>query len=76
MMGPMDSGMHAFGGIWMILVGILLVVPFCRLSSRLGYPGPLALLILVPLVNLAFIYFLAFSNWPAVDRDHTPGASE
>jgi len=26
MMGPMDSGMHAFGGIWMILVGILLVV--------------------------------------------------
>jgi len=39
MMGPMDSGMHAFGGIWMILVGILLVVPFWRLSSRLGTPG-------------------------------------
>lgn len=31
---------------------------------RAGYPGPRGLLILIPLVNLAFIYFLAFSRWP------------
>ncbi|WP_353623147.1 hypothetical protein [Halospina sp. K52047b] len=45
-------------------MGIILVVPFWKLTTRAGYPGPLALLILVPLVNLAFIYFLAFSSWP------------
>lgn len=69
MMGPMDSGMHAFGGIWMILIGALLVIPFWRLCTRAGYPGPLGLLILIPLVNLAFIYFLAFSQWPAQKQD-------
>lgn len=76
MMGHMGPGMHAFGGIWMVLLGVLLVVPFWRLSSRLGYPGPLALLILIPLVNLAFIYFLAFANWPALDLGRTPNPSE
>ncbi|WP_349750321.1 hypothetical protein [Salicola sp. Rm-C-2C1-2] len=50
--------------IWMLVVGIILVIPFWKLATRVGYPGPLALLILIPLVNLAFIYFLAFSKWP------------
>lgn len=60
----MHGGMHTGGMIWMLVVGIILVVPFWKLTTRAGYPGPLALLILVPLVNLAFIYFLAFSSWP------------
>ncbi|MEQ6884826.1 hypothetical protein AAF659_03575 [Salicola sp. Rm-C-2C1-2] len=60
----MSGGMHAGGMIWMLVVGIILVIPFWKLATRVGYPGPLALLILIPLVNLAFIYFLAFSKWP------------
>lgn len=73
MMGHMGSGMHAFGGIWMLLIGLLLVIPFWRLSSRLGFPGPLALLILIPLVNLGFIYFLAFTRWPAQPEETAHG---
>lgn len=52
----------------MLAVGIILVIPFWKLATRVGYPGPLALLILFPLVNLAFIYFLAFSKWPGSEE--------
>lgn len=65
----MHDGMHTGGIIWMLILGALMVVPFWKLSTRAGYPGPLGLLILIPLVNLAFIYFLAFSEWPADRRD-------
>ena len=65
----MYGGMHGGGIIWMLVVGIILVVPFWKLCTRTGYPGPLALLILIPLVNLAFIYFLAFSEWPSSHQD-------
>ena len=64
----MYGGMHSEGMIWMLAVGIILVIPFWKLATRVGYPGPLALLILFPLVNLAFIYFLAFSKWPGSEE--------
>lgn len=64
-MMPHDDSMHMFGSVWMILIGILLVIPFWRLCQRLGFPGALSLLVLVPLANIFLIYFLAFSRWPA-----------
>lgn len=67
----MHEGMHTGGVIWMLLMAVVMVIPFWRLSSRLGYPGALGLLVLVPLVNLAFFYFLAFANWP-IDKDRSP----
>jgi len=42
----------------------ILVIPAWKLSSRLGYPGWLGMLILLPLVNLGALYFIAFSSWP------------
>tara|TARA_R100000900_G_scaffold129658_3_gene105570 strand:+ start:10879 stop:11055 length:177 start_codon:yes stop_codon:yes gene_type:complete len=30
-----------------------------------GYPGWLGSLMLIPVVNLIFLYFLAFADWPA-----------
>mgnify|MGYP006430841929 FL=1 len=61
----MQGGMHAGGILWMLIMGSILVIPFWKLSMRAGYPGPLGLLILIPLVNLVFLYFLAFSTWPS-----------
>lgn len=58
------SGMHAFGLLWMILLAVVVVIPFWRICSRAGYPGVISLLILIPLANLAFLYFLAFADWP------------
>lgn len=60
------SGMHAFGLLWMILLAVVVVIPFWRICSRAGYPGVISLLVLVPLANLVFLYFLAFANWPSL----------
>lgn len=62
--GMMDQGMTGSGLLWMAITGIILVIPFWRICKKAGYPGPLGLLVLIPLVNLAFFYFLAFANWP------------
>lgn len=62
--GAMNQDMTGYGLLWMILMGIIIVVPFWRICKKAGYPGLLSLLVLIPLVNLAFVYFLAFANWP------------
>lgn len=43
---------------------IILLVPFWRITTRAGYSGFWSLLILIPLVNLLYLYFLAFARWP------------
>jgi hypothetical protein len=53
-----------FGLAWLIAVAIA-VVPFWRICSRVGHSPWLSLLIVVPLVNLIFIYWLAFAEWPS-----------
>ncbi|MDX1705382.1 hypothetical protein [Pseudidiomarina sp.] len=62
------DGHTMFGGmgfLGMLLFGILLVVPFWRICQRIGYPGPLGLLALVPIANIILLYFIAFSPWRA-----------
>jgi hypothetical protein len=57
--------MHGgFGFFGMLVAGLLLVVPLWRICARVGYPGWLSLAALIPLVNVLFLYFLAFSAWP------------
>ena len=67
----MGEGMHAGGWLWMLLMAIVAVIPFWRICTRAGFPGALSLLILVPLVNVGFVYFLAFARWPAQPREST-----
>lgn len=58
-----------FGSLWMIVVGAIVVVPFWKICTKAGFPGALSLLVLIPLVNVVFLYVLAFADWP------TTGAS-
>jgi hypothetical protein len=50
-------------------VGLALVLAYLlgwwRIFTRAGYPGALAVLMLVPPVALALWAFLAFAPWPA-----------
>lgn len=57
--------------IWMLVIAIVAVIPVWRICQRAGYPGWLGLLILIPMVNLALLYFIAFANWPA-DKPKIP----
>jgi hypothetical protein len=54
-------GFGPFGGLLMLAI---LVLPFWRISQKAGYSGWLGLLIAVPLLNVIFLYFLAFADWP------------
>lgn len=50
--------------LWIVVMG----VPAWRIVGRTGNPPALALLFLVPLVNLALWWWLAFGRWPALDE--------
>jgi hypothetical protein len=46
----------------------VLVIPFWQIFKKAGHSPWLALLMLVPVLNLAALYFLAFAPWPALTR--------
>lgn len=63
---------HMFGNtmwaghwLWMLVMAILVVVPVWRICQRIGYSGWMGILILIPMLNLVFLYFIAFADWPA-----------
>lgn len=62
---------HGLGAAWLIFA-VIAVLPFWRICSRVGHSPWLSLLMLVPLINIIFIYYLAFSEWPFEKRTATP----
>lgn len=65
----MSGGMMSGGSMWlcglmMLVLAALIIVPFWFIFKKAGYPPWLGLLMGVPIVNLALLYFLAFSDWP------------
>ena len=60
------DGMFGFGSIWLIIIAVVIVVPFRHICMKAGHSGWLSLLILVPFANVAFLYFLAFAEWPSL----------
>jgi hypothetical protein len=61
--------MGAFS-IWHILIIAALgfwfvpMIPTWKILSRMGLPGPLALLLIVPFAALILLFVVAFSRWP------------
>jgi len=47
-----------------LLTLLLIVVPFWKICEKAGYSGWLSLLVMIPLINIGFLFFLAFSDWP------------
>ena len=70
----MDQGMGI--SIWQLLALVIyplmifiLVLPFWRITAKAGYNPWLSLLTIIPVVNLIFLYFIAFSNWPSLRKE-------
>lgn len=61
----MNGDMGGGGYLVMLVWAVIVVIPFWRICQKAGYPGALGLLVIVPLVNLVFLYYLAFATWPA-----------
>lgn len=68
MMGSqMDYGMASFG-LWHLLMAAfwlaVFLVPAWRITQKAGFPGPLSLLLLIPMVNIIMVWVFAFIKWP------------
>ena len=50
----------------MILGLFLTILPFWKICTKAGFPGALSLLLLVPVANIIFPFYLAFAEWPAL----------
>jgi hypothetical protein len=46
----------------------LMIIPYWKIYSKTGQAGAMALLQLIPLVNIVMLYVLAFSEWP-IERE-------
>ena len=49
-----------------LIVSLLKVIPFWKICTKAGFPGPLALLMLVPIANVILPFYIAFAEWPAL----------
>ena len=67
----MQDGMSGIGLLWMLLISAIIVLPFFRICTKAGYSGWLSLLVLIPIVNMVFVYFLGFSEWPSLRGDRS-----
>ena len=44
----------------------VVIVPYWQIFKKAGFPGPLGLLMIVPLANVVVLYVVAFSRWKTV----------
>jgi hypothetical protein len=63
---------HSGFGLFWLLFLVIAVAPFWRICTRVGHTPWLSLLVLIPLLNLIFIYWLAFGEWP-IDKHAADG---
>lgn len=60
--------MGMFGGghglLGLIVAAVIFVIPTWKIVEKAGYPGPWALLTLVPVLNIVALWVFAFSRWP------------
>ena len=62
MPGVAELGIIAFIFILSGLGALLTVFPFWKICSRAGFPGPLSLLMLVPIANIVLPFYIAFAQ--------------
>jgi hypothetical protein len=53
---------------FVLLVAALKVIAFWKICSRVGFAGPLGLLMLVPFGDIILPLFVAFAKWPALEK--------
>ncbi len=47
---------------------LLWVVPYWFIFRKAGYPPALSLLMMIPLVNIAMVFYLALADWPILKQ--------
>ncbi len=52
-----------FGFFWIIMIAVM-VIPVAKILRRIGFNQWWAAVAIVPMVNLIFLWVLAFIDWP------------
>jgi hypothetical protein len=76
------SGLEALIPILILLIVIpfvllaisLKVIAMWKICTRVGFSGPLGLLMLVPFGDIILPLYVAFAKWPACKTESKPGA--
>jgi hypothetical protein len=63
--GLLAGGIMVFLLIFLVMA-ILPIIAYWKIIAKTGNAGPMALLLLIPIVNLIVLYWLAFGDWPAL----------
>jgi branched-subunit amino acid transport protein AzlD len=51
-----------------LIITLSVVLPFMKIFKKAGFPSALGVLMIVPLVHFIMLFFLAFSEWPALRK--------
>jgi hypothetical protein len=66
-MGELFTPVHLILIIFIALsMAAWMIVPYWQIFTKAGFPGPLALLMIVPFANIVVLYIVAFSRWKTV----------
>jgi len=60
-----------FIGFGFIMMAVM-IIPFWQIFKKAGFPAPLSLLMVLPLVSIIMLYVLAFSRWKVVPAPEYP----
>lgn len=67
--GPAEVVLILFLLVGGLIGAVLTVIPFWKICSKAGFPGPLSLLMLVPIANIVLPFYIAFAEWPALKQN-------
>jgi hypothetical protein len=51
-----------------LIITLVWFVPFWKIFKKAGFAPALSLLMILPLMNVVMLFFLAFSEWPALKK--------
>lgn len=49
---------------YVLFIALVVVLPIGKILQRIGFSPLFALLLFIPLVNIIFLYTIAFRRWP------------
>ena len=64
--GPAELGIIVIVLLSAGLGALVTVIPFWKICDKAGLPGPLSLLMLVPIANIILPFYIAFAQWPVL----------
>lgn len=49
-----------------VISSVFFLLPFWKIFSKAGYPGVMALVMVVPFLNIIMLFYLGFAEWPVL----------